>query len=505
MVDRQNIATIVNRAVIAQHHEPEWHQPFHPEVIPSAPYPVDCLGVLRPFVEANRYKSQAPLAMCAQSALASVSLAILPHCNVDMPDVGPQSVGEFFLTLGGTGERKDNVDGRATLPISSWERLQEAEYAQAVFDIKSKHEMWQFRRDQIRRALKKDGNEAAAKKKLADNGPEPVVPKRPVILASADTTQQGIVKHLTDHKYIGIFSSEVGALLGGHAWKEDNRLQASSLLNDLWDAKSIKVLRGGADTIVLHGRRGAMHLLCHPPIFTKLLNDDLLLSNGFLSRFLVVTPPSTAGARKSRRGEEPEWVEREIDIYHRILDGLVSRTPNIGDDGGLEPPLMSLDKGAIEACYELNDHIEDFIAANPHMVGEGSRTVNHTCRLAAIMASIECEMDGSDYANRCITEATLRDAASLAVYYLLEMTRMRDHALISPRMRKAELVWNVMQTLGRDQFYLADVYRGRTTGIYDAETAKSVVDTLVAYGYCKTLPPGTVIDGAPRVHCWQLI
>ena len=60
-------------------------RPLHREVPPPAPFPADALGPLRGAVEALQARTQAPLALCAQSALAAATLAVSPHAVVLLP------------------------------------------------------------------------------------------------------------------------------------------------------------------------------------------------------------------------------------------------------------------------------------------------------------------------------------------------------------------------------------------------------------------------------------
>jgi hypothetical protein len=84
------------------------------ELPPADPYPVEALGdVLAPAARAIHDRVQAPLAICAQSVLAAVTLATQAHADVVLPTghARPQSI--YLVTVAATGERKSAVDAEA--------------------------------------------------------------------------------------------------------------------------------------------------------------------------------------------------------------------------------------------------------------------------------------------------------------------------------------------------------------------------------------------------------
>ena len=56
--------------------KPEAPRPLFREMPPAEKYPVQYLGVLQEAAEAIQEKTQAPLALCAQSVLAAASLCV---------------------------------------------------------------------------------------------------------------------------------------------------------------------------------------------------------------------------------------------------------------------------------------------------------------------------------------------------------------------------------------------------------------------------------------------
>src|SRR5690242_16382574 len=83
--------------------------PLRRELAPADPYPVDALGdLIGGAVKAASECIQAPLELCAQSALGNVSLAVQGHANVVLPFAGGRHspVSLFLLSVAESGDRK---------------------------------------------------------------------------------------------------------------------------------------------------------------------------------------------------------------------------------------------------------------------------------------------------------------------------------------------------------------------------------------------------------------
>ena len=78
---------------------------------------------------------------------------------------------------------------------------------------------------------------------------------------------------------------------------DESKLRTAAGLSELWDGEPIKRVRAGDGTLVLPGRRVAMHLMAQPDVAAIMLSDRMLLSQGLLSRCLITAPESISGTR----------------------------------------------------------------------------------------------------------------------------------------------------------------------------------------------------------------
>ena len=105
---------------------------------PSIPFPVDALGEsLAIYVRDKHRIINAPLPMCAQSVLATISLAAQPHANVEV-DGRTSPISLFFLTVAESGERKSSDDNVTLKPIDDHEHDLQIRYQADLEEYKAR-------------------------------------------------------------------------------------------------------------------------------------------------------------------------------------------------------------------------------------------------------------------------------------------------------------------------------------------------------------------------------
>ncbi len=107
----------------------ETPRPLLREMRPAEPFPVGALGgVLRGAAEATHDRTQAPMAICAQSVLAAATLAVQGHADVELPTGHARPVSGFYVTVAATGERKSACDREALWPTRKREERLQGQY-----------------------------------------------------------------------------------------------------------------------------------------------------------------------------------------------------------------------------------------------------------------------------------------------------------------------------------------------------------------------------------------
>ena len=105
----------------------EGPQPLVRELPRGEPYPTDALGPLENVVAAVHDKTQAPVAIAAQSALSTASLAVQGFADVETL-AGQSPCSLFCLTIAQSGERKTGCDKLLMKAVREFEADRDAGY-----------------------------------------------------------------------------------------------------------------------------------------------------------------------------------------------------------------------------------------------------------------------------------------------------------------------------------------------------------------------------------------
>jgi Protein of unknown function (DUF3987) len=109
---------------MAEDSKPEPPRPLMRKLPPADPFPVDALGdLLGAAVCGIHDRVQAPIAICGQSVLAAVTLAVQAHADVVLPIGRGQEkpLSGYFVTVAASGERKSACDTEGVWPIRKHE------------------------------------------------------------------------------------------------------------------------------------------------------------------------------------------------------------------------------------------------------------------------------------------------------------------------------------------------------------------------------------------------
>ncbi len=475
-------------------------RPLHREVPPPRPFPMEALGPLRQAAEAIQARTQVPPALAAQSVLATATLAAQAHADVRLPHGAIRPLVGLFLTVAGSGERKTSADNIALAEAYKVEEEWRAAYADQHDAYKRDLAAYKEAVEEAKKGAKKNGR-AAIRDALASAGQEPREPPRPMMLVS-DPTPEGLVLHLANSRpWAGLFTSEGGLFVGGHAMNEDNRMRTAGLLNTLWDGAAIRRQRVLTGFAFLPGRRVSAHLMMQASVAAKLLGDAMLDDMGLLARCLTVEPESTIGTRLFR--DAPEVTTYYLGDYHHRIGRLLRRTPRARDDDDriLDPRIIELSDDARDAWIMFHDQVErdlgDGGALRP-VRGFGAKLAEHAARLAAVMA-IYADPDapavgGEDMAN----------AIALAQHYGSEALRLQGAAAVAPDLLLAARLLKWWEARTDRRLHLATIYQRGMNALDSAEKARRIVNVLVEHGYAEPLKSGAMLDGAPRRDAWTL-
>lgn len=478
---------------------PPEKRPLFRELPAAQPFPIEALGPLKDAALAIHYRTQAPLAMCAQSALAAATLAAQAQRDVMLPGGGRKPLTAIFVSIAESGERKSSVDRVALAAVyqveQEWRQQSEGERL-GYLNAKA---AWDSAREKVKRGK---GDMAAMRTALDAIGPEPKSPPHPMLLV-ADPTPEALTLHLGQGRPMaGVFTAEGGLLIGGAAFNDEARMRTAALFNTLWDGDPIRRLRVGTGEKFLPGRRCSSHIMLQPIVAETLFGDAMFEGIGLLARMLIVAPNSTAGTRLFREPGLGTGVV--LNDYNNRLAYLLKRKfvtrPDMPD--ALDPPPMQLHPDAKAVWIKFHDECERAIAPDGGLSSIrpfAAKLAEHAGRLAAVL-TLYGDPDAME-----VPSMAMQSAVTLAIFFANEMLRLGGGASVSRELRTAQRLLTWWQGQPHPVLHLATIYQFGPSELREAKAARVAVAILAESGWIERLPPNTSVDGKPRKEVWRLV
>lgn len=406
-----------------------WPEPesLAPEIKGMA-YPIDALPTIiaDAVVEVQQFV-QAPMAMVACSAMATVSVACQARNDVERARglTGPSSL--YFLTVAESGERKSTLDGHFSKPIHDYEKKQaadaEAELKEYVADFAhwaaTKKGLEQAATRKAENSDKVQNDAKDLRQRLRDHEQQkpaaPVIPRLIYRDATPEALLHGIAKEWPS---VALMSSEGGIVFGGHGMSKESLTRNLATINELWDGKPIRTDRRAADAS--HNAEGRMTVAIQvqPVIFRAFVDSTAQQArgSGFLARFLVACPESTQGKRLFIEAPE-HWPMLE---HYRARITELLNLPQQVDHGRVNPNLLHLAPEAKQVWIAFHDEVEVQLVEDGdlHNVRDvASKIADNAARLAALFHVIE---DGTGN----IAAHAMANACRIARWHLNESRRL---------------------------------------------------------------------------------
>lgn len=496
------IQTSVEASKDFQAPPPEQPRPLRRMVEASAPYPVEALGgVLSSAVYAICERVQAPLAICAQSVLATATLAVQAQANVMMPFGQVRPLCNFFVTVAETGDRKSSADKDALMPVEKFEKKLRSKFEVDYTLWKNSYDAWKKQRDKILGDKKRSKEETEAL--LNGLGEAPVGPLQPM-LTCPEPSFEGLCKFLAvGQPSVGVFSGEGGQFIGGYGMSQENRLKTSAGLCTLWDGDILKRVRAGDGTLILPGRRASLHLMAQPQVADQLLSDPLLADQGLLSRILVSAPDTISGTRFYKTASEQSNMDliRYEEHILSILDGSMPLAE--GKNNELEPRDLPLSQKATAAWVEFVNQVEGNIAPDAPLVpikGFANKMPELSARIAGVLSLIK------DLSCAEISSEHMEAGIMLIRYYADEALRLKCASNLNPDIAAAEKLLHWLQVKWTEPLIaLSVIYQFGPSKFHTAADARKAVSVLEDHGWLVPLESGAVVKEQYRREVWRIV
>ncbi len=421
---------------------------------------------------------QVPVEIAGSSILATASLVTQGKANIKIDSrIIPLSL--FFLTIAGSSDRKSTTDTLAMKPVSHWQLLQIKDYNEQMEQYKNICLWYEHQKSSILKSKNDDLTKIGEKMQILENDrpQKPIWPKMLISDATIEGLQKGFIDAIPTQ---GLFSDEAGGFFGGYSMGKEHAMKTISLLSSLWDGKPIDRSRAGNDeSVFLVNRRLACHLMIQPIIAEKVMTDELLLNQGFLPRFLMTYPQSIAGLRLYRE------MNIDTDIryqdYCNTLTSLLDEPLKLDDAGGLDIPILELDRDAKQLWINAFNQIESRQWQNndlSHIKPTAGKMAEQILRMAGVFAVIE--------KTNKVTAKQMRGAIDAGYYFLDYFLWIIEQAQEDKTERQAHDLWQwIKVNLDNNKITATKIIQQapRSTGGRSAKTRDRLMMKIVSAGF----------------------
>ncbi len=480
----------------------EGPQPLLRPIAKGEAYPVAALGPLEAAVRAVQDKTQAPVAITAQSALSVASLAVQGFADVEtLGGTAPTSL--FCLTVAASGERKSGCDKLLLAGLREFEQDAHKAYGEALEVFQAEKRLWDAREKKL---LGKAANGGATGDKAATElralPSAPLPPLYPIRTAT-EPTFEGLVKLFeVASPALGLFTDEGGSFFGGHAMNTDNKLKTMAGLSSLWDGTPINRTRAGDGASTLYGRRLAAHMMVQPVAIRPLLADPVANGQGFLARFLITEPESNIGYRAFAEAK-PQSDSDLLAFKAKLISVLAADLPlQDGTRNQLAPTRLRLTseaKALLRGYYDATEYAQRPEGDLAMVKSYASKSAEQAARIAGVLAL------WADLAVTEISASCMANGIELAQYYLGEARRLAGMAVISADIDQAEKLrlW-LIEKWGKPEITPSDVVQYGPYALRESPKAKASLDLLAKHGWLTTLPANHVVEGKARKLAYRV-
>jgi hypothetical protein len=183
-----------------------------------------------------------------------------------------------------------------------------------------------------------------------------------------------------------------------------------------------------------------MHIMAQPGVAQRLINNDVFLDQGLLSRCLLAWPQSTVGTRSYQPINLAHDLEvQRYDIHMQQLSRTNLRLAP-GTRNELAPrtvtlATVTLAPDAYQRWIAYHNHVETQCALDKALEpirGFACKAAEHVVRLAGVLALV------ADVTATEVTRDPLERAIDLAEFYLAEALRRLHEAAAPPELTRAE-------------------------------------------------------------------
>lgn len=394
------------------------------------PYPLHAFSdELRAVIERASYYYQTPKSVAGQAVLGALSTMCQPYVNAPFAH-SHNPVSLFLLVELPSGGGKTQINKYIYKAIDEIDRQYEKDYQNKVLEYQAE-------------LASAKGQE---KKELILDGK----PKSKSFVMASATLQYITRKFVIDGVYnLAITSGEAGKMMGSHSMKAENIHDTIGTFADLYSGQRVEYNTSGnqkeTGKTQAYDCRLTIDISGQPAILRDVINNELLMQQGFLARFLISCEPSLIGKRVyddiERELQDSENDPALLRFWARCKD-FYNRAPTdngMNQDGTPNRFNMLFGGGAMRYLNAYRQHCENRLTTTFKNHQEtAQRLAENASRVATLMAYF----DGLDK----LPIEYLEKGILLAEYSIKELMRYNDQQQASEKSDSQKLIeWLIKQ------------------------------------------------------------
>jgi len=450
-------------------------KPLLPDVAPPTPYPLSALTYeMRSAVEAIAEHAMVPPAIAGQCIIGATTHLAQTRVNAwhFKGKSGGAPCSLFMLSLFDSGEGKSSARDLAFKTIDEAEKEARAQHRQACAEI-----------EEMAVGLK-----GKAREEFLAANPMPPDPKTQY----SDATFEPLVGDFIRGKPAASWDTdEGGQMLGGHSLKADTVAATLGGLTTAFSSGKFERTRSRGNlegSGVAHNRRLTILLMAQRVAVAEALENQLLVGQGFLPRFLLAAPASLAGtcfiSVESLRSSA--YADPRMQAFWSRCNEIAANPEHIKPDTGeVTPPVLEPDEEAIQVWVDFRNEIENErgpLGKFANLKPFAARGAEQALRLATVLGYFE----GAEK----IDADCMRRACMLARYSLDEWLRYTDADTVNPEMKRAFELMNWLRDSKRaakwKEFHVNDLGKSGPAAVRSAKVRDKVLAVLVNHHHLQT-------------------
>lgn len=384
-------------------------------------YPVFAFPpIARAAIQELLVETQAPAAMCGNSVLAAMALAVQGQYRVRRREGLESPCSIATVSIAASGERKTTVDRKTTKAFHDFQAERLNEHEERYAEYRAKKLIWDTRRRLLIRQFEKAVESAepldAIQLAIVEHEQAEPQPPRRIRFIYSDVTPAALLYGLHENTRSACLNEDEAARFFDGPMSDD-----ACLITKGWDGSDLMVDRRSSESFSIKAPRVTLNLMVQPTAFAKYMErkGEEARGVGLIARWLVCCPMTTQGTRFIHQAT-PEPIAQTT-FNNRIKEILEQQAASGALESSSAEIVLSFAPDAEREWILVANQVEEAIrpgGAFCEASDYASKVAENIARIAGVFHAF------AGYEGTQISLETLRSAVTVARWYAQEFIRL---------------------------------------------------------------------------------